>query len=297
MKPTSILMAIAVPTLWGFGFAISKAALGEDGFPPILLTALRFSVTALALVWFFRPPVKFFRQLFVISLVSATIQYSLTYTGLDGVDASIAAIVVQLEIPFAAILAAILFKDHLGWRRTLGMLLAFVGIGLLAGEPRVQANPFSVFLVASGAFVWALGQMLIKKLGGKIDGFTLVAWVAAFAAPQLFLSSWIFEDGQWQAIRSVGWVGWAVVAYLGLIMNGVGYTMWYHILGKHDVNQVAPFLLLVPVASVITAVLFLGEPLTMLVLIGGSVVVAGVGIITIRRPRQASLASEAKVEE
>ena len=102
MSPASILMAIAVPTLWGFGFAISKAALGADGFPPILLTALRFSVTALALVWFFRPPIKYFRQIFVISVVSATIQYSLTYSGLDGVDASIAAIVVLAFIPWPA---------------------------------------------------------------------------------------------------------------------------------------------------------------------------------------------------
>lgn len=297
MKPISVLMAIAVPTIWGFGFAISKAALGEDGFPPILLTALRFSLSGLALVWFFKPPVAYFRQIFVIALVSASILYGLIYTGLQGTDASIAAIVVQLEIPFASILAAIFFKDHLGWRRTLGMVLAFVGIGLLAGEPRVQEDLLPVLLVASGAFVWALGQILIKKLGGAVSGFTLIAWVSIFAAPQLFVLSWIFEDNQWQALVNAGWESWVVILYLGLIMNCIGYAMWYHILGGHDVNQVAPFLLLVPVSSVLTAIFALGEPATLFVVLGGAVVVSGVGIITIRRPHQASLAPEAKIED
>lgn len=294
MSPANILMAIAVPTLWGLGFTISKAALGE--FPPIFLIALRFSVTALALVWFFRPPVAYFRPIFVISVVSATIQYSLTYTGLDGVDASIAAIVVQLEVPFAALLAAVLFKDHLGWRRTLGMVLAFVGIAILAGEPRVQDDLLPVFLVISGAFVWAIGQILIKKMGGAVAGFTLIAWVAAFSAPQLLLCSLVLESGQWDALGNAGWIGWGAVGYLGLIMNGVGYTMWYHLLGTHDVNQVAPFLLLAPVASVVSAVVFLDEPLTLFVVLGGLVVIAGVGIVTVRRPRQASLAPESKIE-
>ena len=36
---------------------------------------------------------------------------------------------------------------------------------------------------------------MVKKLG-EVGGFLLIAWVALMCAPQLFVSSWIFEDGQ-----------------------------------------------------------------------------------------------------
>ena len=83
MKPRDILLAIAVPLIWGGGFLFAKAAI--DHFPPILLMALRFSLTALVLVWFVpRPDLDLAKRIFLVALVSAAIQYSLTFTGLKG---------------------------------------------------------------------------------------------------------------------------------------------------------------------------------------------------------------------
>ncbi|MFT5276149.1 MAG: O-acetylserine/cysteine efflux transporter, partial [Saprospiraceae bacterium] len=84
MKLIDIFGAITVAVLWGMGFIVAKA--GMDHFSPILLMALRFTVTALCLVWFFRPPAKLLKQLFFIALISATLQYSLTFTGVSGID-------------------------------------------------------------------------------------------------------------------------------------------------------------------------------------------------------------------
>jgi len=207
------------------------------------------------------------------------------FTGLDGIDASLAVIVVQLEAPFLALFAAIFLKEHLGWRRAIGMFFAFTGVMLIAGQPRMQGDLLPVLLVASGACVWAGGQIMIKGLGGKVGGFTLIAWVAVFATPQLFLSSWLFEEGQWQAIQNAGWIGWGVVIYMGLIMTALGYAIWYRLLGLYNVNQVMPFLLLLPVMSIAGSMLFLGERLSMLEVFGSAVVILGVSIITTHRER------------
>lgn len=263
------------------GFIFAKAAI--DQFPPILLMAFRFSVTALALVWFVRPPVHLLGRIFWVALISAAIQYSLTFTGLASLDASIAIIVVQLEVPFAALLAAIIFKDRLGWRRSFGMLIAFIGIALIAGEPRVQEDLIPMLLVMGGAATWALGQIMIKKLG-TVGGFTLIAWVAVFSAPQLFLCSALFESGHQAAIAAAGWTVWGAVVYLGLIMTALGYGIWYRLLGLYDVNQVMPFLLLLPVFTVIGSVLILGESVTLRTVIGGLIALLGVGAILIGKP-------------
>jgi O-acetylserine/cysteine efflux transporter len=121
---------------------------------------------------------------------------------------------------------------------------------------------------------------MVKRLG-HVGGFTLIAWVAVVATPQLFIASWIFEEGQLEAIRSAGPLVWAVVAYLGLVMTAVGYAMWYRLLGFYDVTQVMPFLLLIPVAGVVGGVVVLGESLTAALVLGGAIVIAGVACIVV----------------
>ena len=278
MKPVNVLLAISVAVIWGMGVVFAKAAI-ED-FPPILLMALRFTLTAMTLVWFVRPPWQLLGKIFWIALVSAAIQYSLTFTGLKGLDASTASLVVQLEVPFGALVAWIVFRDSLGWRRAFGMLLAFAGVTLIAGEPRYEDNLTSILLVVGGAFTWAVGQIMIKTLRG-IGGFTLIAWVAMWAAPQLFVASWLAEDGQLEAIESAPPMVWMVVLYLGLVMTALGYAIWYHLLARHDVNQVMPFLLLLPVTTVAGGVLFLGESLTVYTVAGGVLAIGGVAIINL----------------
>ncbi len=283
MKPLDVLLALSVPLNWGLGVTFAKVGLGQ--FPPILLMALRFALAAMVLVWFVRPPWPLMGRIFVIAVVSATIQYGLTFTGLKDLDVSTAILVIQLEVPFAVLLAAIFFKDHLGWRRTLAMALAFVGVGIIVGEPRLQADIVPLLLVVGGAFTWAFGQVLVKAWGREVGGFTLIAWVAVFAAPQLFVSSALFEEGQLEAIARADWLGWGVVLYLGLVMTALGYAVWYRLLARYQVTQVMPFLLLLPVITVAGGVVLLGERLTLNVALGGVIVIAGVAGIILHKER------------
>jgi len=279
-------LALSVPVIWGMGITFAKAGLNE--FPPIFLMSLRFTLSALMLCWFFPPPVGQFKIIFLLALVSATIQYGLTFTGLKGLDASTAVLLIQLEVPFGALLASIIFKDNLGWIRALGMALSFFGVGLIAGAPSIRNQLFSVFLVLSGALPWSLGQIMIKKMV-SITGFQLIAWVAFFAGPQMFIASLLIENGHLESIKNATIVGWGTVIYLGVIMTTVGYGIWYRILKKYEVNQVMPFLLLVPVSSIIGAVLFLGERPNLSTMIGGSIIVIGVAIIVFAGQWMASL--------
>ena len=77
-------MALTVPLVWGMGLVIAKGAI--DHFPPILLMALRFSLTAFVLVWFVPIPKKHLINLFGIAIIAAAIQYSLTFSGLKGIQ-------------------------------------------------------------------------------------------------------------------------------------------------------------------------------------------------------------------
>ena len=279
-------MGLAVPLIWGLGVVFAKAAIGH--FPPVLLMALRFTLTALVLVWFVKPPWRLMGQLFVIALISAAVQYSLTFNGLRGVDASTAVLVIQLEVPFLILLGAVLLKEKPGRRRWLGIAIAFIGVAFIAGEPRLGESWDSLALLFGGAFTWALGQIMVRRLG-EVGGLTTIAWVAVFAAPQLFVFSLVLEDDHLAYLGAAGWVVWGTVLYMGIVMTALGYGLWYSLVGRFPLARVGPFLLLMPVFSVLGGVTLLGESLTLRVAIGGAIVIAGVAVILVRRASAAEL--------
>jgi O-acetylserine/cysteine efflux transporter len=280
MKPVDVLIAISVAMIWGMGFIVAKA--GMSHFSPILLMALRFSLTAFCMVWFFRPPPGIFKQLFWISLVSAALQYSLTFNGVRGIDASTAALLVQLEVPFGLILAWLVFDERISLKQGLGIAIAFTGAILIIGEPKLAGDLVYAFMVIGGAFTWAVGQIMIKKLG-NIGGFRLITGVALFATPQLFVASFLFEQDQLEQIQTASTAAWMAVAYLGLVMTALAYALWYRLLGHYTINQVMPFLLLLPVTSVFGGIFFLDESLTTKIALGGGLAIIGVAMITIQQ--------------
>ena len=102
--------------------------------------------------------------------------------------------------------------------------------------------------MVAGGIVWAAGQLLIKSLG-PVGGLRMIAWFAAFVGPQMAVASFLVEDGQWQAVRNATWKGWLAVFYLSLVMTAAAYALWFRLIGAYRMNQVAPFVLLVPVTE------------------------------------------------
>jgi O-acetylserine/cysteine efflux transporter len=280
MKKLDVLLALMVPTLWGLGIVIAKPAV--DQFPPILLMAMRFGLTALLLVWFVPIPKTALRPLFLVALIGSTLQYGLTFNGLRLLDAGTTALIVQAEVPFLSLIAAVWLGERLGLRKVFGMIVAFAGIYLIAGELRIEGQIVGIALVLAGAFMWALGQAMMRRLG-ELGGITAIAWIAVMAAPQLLVASLALETDHWHHIRTAGWQVWLTVAYLGVVMTAIGYGCWYHVLGRYEANKVAPFILLTPVTSVLGGWLLLGEGITPHIVAGGALVVIGVGVILVER--------------
>ena len=285
MNSKQILLALIVPITWGLGFTLAK--IGMEQFSALLIMSIRFGIAGLVLVWFTKPPWGYMREIFVVALIGSTIQYGLTYNGLKGIDASTAAILVQLEGPILALMGTILLKEKLGLTRALGMGFAFLGVFIIAGEPRLDGHIDSVILLVAGSTVWAVAQIMISRLKG-LSGITILAWVAIMATPQMLIASLIIEDGQWQAITTASLVDWSIIFYLAFIMTVVGYSVWYHLLSSVDVSKVSPFLMLLPITSIIAGMVLLDEKLTLSMIIGGLMIMTGVAstLINWRWPKR-----------
>jgi O-acetylserine/cysteine efflux transporter len=201
-------------------------------------------------------------------------------------DGSTAALLSQSQVPFAALLAAVFFRDRLGWRRVLGLGVAFAGVVMIVGEPRFGNDLLPPLLILAGSFFWAFANILIKRLG-SIEGFALSGWFSLFAAPQLLVLSLLLEHGQGPALRAAGAAGWGSVVYGALAVTILSYALWYPLIRRYPVNQTMPFTLLVPLFGVASSAAILGERLTWQTAVGGAATIAGVAIIVLRKLRAA----------
>lgn len=281
IRPAHVALFVLITVLWGLNFAIGK--IGLEQLPPIMFVALRWAMVGIFLAPFVKAPRGKWRQVFMVSFTLGLLHFSLMFAGLREIDAGTAAIAIQLQLPFAALLAARIFHDRLGWRRALGMAVAFAGVAIVAGGPRLEGHYLALAMVIASACIWSVANIQIKLIG-EIGGTTLNAWIGVFATPQLVLASLLFETGQAEALAAADWRALLALLYQVIFIVVIGYGSWYWLLRRYEVNQVMPFILLVPVFGVLSGVLILGEPLGPALIIGGLITILGVGIIILRRP-------------
>ena len=275
MTGRDVLAALTVVTLWGLNFIAVKVALVV--FPPLMLSSLRFALVALLTVWFFRPRPGQFRPILLLAVILGCGHFGLLFWGLAGMDAATTAIVTELGVPFSVILAWALHNDRLDMKRALGLVAAFAGVGLLAGEPTLP--DLARLLVAVLAMAaWAAANIVIKKMGA-IHPMALNGWMGLMAAPMLAAASVATETGQVQAMAAITWPVALGITYTVIGSSLVAYTLWYRLVASHDISRLVPITLLGPVVGVAAGIVGLGETMTWQKLVGGAITVAGVAVV------------------
>ena len=272
------LIASLVPIFLGFGFVIAKPAM--EHFPPILLMGLRFTFAASILIWWFPIPRGYLKQIFIASLIANTLQYSVTYTGLNLIDASAAVLLVQTEVPFGVLFAYFMLKEKPTIRSLIGITIAFVGVYILTGSPNLEGKFLGIFLTILGSAIWALGQVLVKPLSKEINPLALVAWLAIFSGPILIFLSSIIDGNTINYIKSANFNSWAIAFYLGFFMQPVTYGCFYYVLKNNPLYKVLPIVTMgIPLTGLLAAILLLGEKPTTELYLGGFIILIGVILI------------------
>ena len=279
------LIAALVPIFLGFGFVIAKPAM--EYLPPFLLMGLRFTFVALLLVWWFPIPRGYLKKIFFASLIANTIQYSITYTGLDLIDASAAVLLVQTEVPFGVLFAYFMLKEKPTVRALIGIAIAFVGVYILTGSPNLDGKVLGVSLTIIGSGVWALGQVLVKPLSKEINPLALVAWLGLFSGPILIGLSATFDGNTIDYFKNANFESWMIAIYLGFIMQPITYGCFYYVLKRNPLYKVLPIVTMgIPPTGLLAAIFLLGEEPTKELFIGGVVIIIGVILIVFTKPEK-----------
>ena len=284
MNLKDTFLASLVPILLGFGFVIAKPAM--EYFPPMLLTGLRFIFAASILIWWFPIPRGFLKKIFLVSLIANTLQYSITYTGLNMIDASAAVLLVQMEVPFGVIFAYLILKEKPTIRSIIGISIALIGVYILTGTPNLDGKFIGATLVFTGAGIWALGQVLVKPLSKEINPVALVAWLALFSGPILICLSAIFDGNTINYFKTANLNSWIIVIFLGFIMQPISYGCFYYVLKNNPIYKVLPIVTMgIPPTGLLAAIFILGEEPTKELFIGGTIILIGVIMIVFKKKK------------
>ena len=211
MSVIQIVCAVAVPLFWGYQFVAIKVGVAE--FPPLFFLALRFLAIALLLVPFVKRPTR--QQLGPIAAISiflGGLNFGLFYVGLGLGSGSMSAVAYQLATPFTILLAWPLLAERPSLMTSAGVVLAFVGVVVLAAGPGPSANALPLLLVVGAAFAFAVSNILTKRYG-PFDPLMLMGWSSLLTVPQVMLMSLLLEYGQMGSLVTADERGWLALAY------------------------------------------------------------------------------------
>jgi drug/metabolite transporter (DMT)-like permease len=280
-KGTALLAAGAVVVLWGVSFPVSRVAVRE--IPPLALAMGRFALAA-AVLW----PAARHRGLrlaradvpavFALGLLGVTLYFAFENYGLTYTTASRASLIVA-AVPLGSALV-----DALRRRRAprplplAGMFAAMAGVVLIVKPDGSAAHGFLGDLLMLGAMAaWVAYTFLARDLIARTPALLVTA--ATMAAGAITLLPLAAVEALFVPLHAPSAAAWAALAYLGLLCSAAAYLLWNLALPVLGVSVSNNLLNGVPLVSVVTGVVALGESFTGAMALGGTLILAGVIVV------------------
>lgn len=282
MTPQHLAFMVLINLIWGFALVAAKVSMGH--FPPLLFAALRFTLIIGVLFPFLKIQKGKMREVIIIALCAGPFGFGFFFAGLAVSNASVVAVISQLGVPIVTVLSVFFLGETIGWKRGLGIALAFLGVMIISFDPTVFQFIHGVILIMVSAFIGSVGTIFQRRIR-NVGVFEMQAWVAVAAAPLMIGASLALESHQWEVMQTASLMNWAGIFYVAFASSLVGHAGIYYLLQRYEVTQTAPLTLLAPVFTVFFAVLILDEPLSTRMMLGAAVALSGVLIVSIREKK------------
>jgi drug/metabolite transporter (DMT)-like permease len=275
------LAALGAALIWGLTFVPSKVAMAEMG--PFTLAVLRFSIALLVMLpvaslsrgspGSYRLP---WRTLALLGFTGITLYFGFQNLSLARTSASDAGLIAGSVPAITAAFSALVLKERIGRLRLLGILISILGVAgvALAGSSGSPGTLAGDLLMVGAAISWAIYTMLVKQSGNRMPAFTLLLFTTAFGT--LFLLPGGVAEVATTGLGPLSTQGWLSVLFLGLFGSGGSFLLWNSALRHLDASEASTYVNLVPVITVISAALLLGEQPAPAQLAGGALVILGV---------------------
>lgn len=202
-------------------------------------------------------------------------------TGLKFTTASNTGWIIGTAPIFMALLGLIFFKEKLNILKVLGIIIATFGLLLLVGKGNLTNIDLienkGDLLVLSSAFTWGIYSMVNKKI--SLNYSPLMTILYLFIMMAIIIIPFTVSASSIKSVASLSSVGWISILFLGLLCSGVAYVIWAYALRDMESAKVGAYLYFEPFITVIAAWVFLKEDITLLMILSGLIITAGVFLV------------------
>jgi drug/metabolite transporter (DMT)-like permease len=284
-----ILEAVFTVVIWGGTFIATKIALQEVS--PATVVWLRFGMgviilgAAVALRKEFAIPER--NEWFYFALlgfIGVAFHQWLQANGLVTAQATTTAWIVATTPIFIALLGWLVLKEKLGWLKVGGIALAALGVLLIVSNGNIGAlfagkvGTIGDLLIFISAPNWAIYTVLSRRELARHPAARLMFYVMLLG--WLFTNIWIFGFGPGVSeIARLTLKGWSAILILGVFGSGLAYIAYYDALQVVPASQLGVFLNIEPLVTTLLAASLLSEPITVIVLLGGAIIIAGIYLV------------------
>ena len=279
---TDLWLLLAV-IIWGSDFFFAKIALREVS--PMNFAAMRTTISAIILVPLFIKreknwlvSFKHFLCLVGLAFLGIFLTRVLMSVGLSLTTASNSALIMATSPIFVLIASSLFLRSEVTLGPILGILLSFLGVFLVIrgdwGRWSAATETFKgdIFMIAA-TISWAMFNTLVKRMLKEHSSLKVTAYVMFIG--MILLSPFLPNDkaGGWVGISGLTWVSILFVAVMG---NCLSYFLWIRGIQNIGPLRTVLYQYLMPVTTIILAVPFLNETLTVLQVLGAGVVFGGI---------------------
>jgi drug/metabolite transporter (DMT)-like permease len=272
----------SIAALWGGSFLFMRAA--GPYFGPIPLIALRVSVASLFLlpICFLQHKSKSllsnWKKVFVLSLTNTALPFCLLAYATIHTNAGFGAILNATAPFFTGLIGWLWLKDKLRFSQIIGLVVGFLGVfllvqGKLSFNPSHKISSTVAALLATTLYGYSVNY---TKLHLKDIDPIVITTINQMGASLVLLPVAFFT---WPASPAplLAWLG---VAALGIASTAVAFILFYRLINKIGTSQTIVVTFLIPVFGMLWGALFLGEQITVSMIIAAVVILLGTTLST-----------------
>ncbi|GAC1465825.1 MAG: DMT family transporter [Ktedonobacteraceae bacterium] len=287
LAPVALFLAALC---WGLAPVATRYLLAS--FTPLQLVLLRFLIAA-AILLFLLAPLRHQRWSFrkvgwtLFCGFTGVIGYNVPVAyGLRVVPAGAGGLLIATEPIWILLLAALALREKVSWSVLGGLLLALVGIALLFSQESFGATWNTLFLINAllillAALMWSIYTVSVRALSKELGARTSTALTLVVGTLPL-LAFW--DNRTWPLLAHLNTTAWLALGLLILGSTVAATILWNYGVVHTPGAQAGLFLYLVPLISVAGGALFLHEQITIITLVSGLLIIAGVALAQLFKP-------------
>lgn len=295
MSRKAWLLFLALGVIWGVPYLLIRVAVTD--YHPLIVAFGRAAIGALVLAPFvlrgkgimagFRRP----GWLILYTLVEISGPWFLIGFAETRVTSSLAGLIIALTPIIAALLGVVLSQERLGTGRLVGLGLGLAGVIALLGFDEQPVELWPALALGLSALGYAVGPIIVvRKLADAEASAVVVA--SLIVAAILYLP---FVPAHWPARFTLD-ASLAVIA-LAVFCTALAFQLLFALIAEVGAARATVIAYLNPAVAVLLGVLVLGEPLSLALLVGFALIVAGSYFATARQQRADAAAAPAAAAE